>query len=305
MSWDEKDWAYTWITGKQSRINLLLRNFEVEDIDNDDNEVRITIREYNRDVCEFGIMEEQDMIKTAQIYGVMIEHQYLGHNRHCFDYRKEDCILSNIILKSPSPFGKGDLRIHQGLYAKSCKGFICLEISNYERDLKIMNNFLQTLNEKTSNPNFVKIHSTDTLKIEEKRKSEAEKIIKSLENDIKTLHEINHETKYQGFIEFEGKLNRLDALFGNFNPQNKNKDIEVKAVFYTDNPNFYNDDVSASQKIAELAYKYGICIHYGIHIFDYREERCKKDLNNINPLVEFKLRHFIHSYSTYDFLIHS
>ena len=32
MSWDEKDWAYTWITGKQSRINLLFRKFNVEDI---------------------------------------------------------------------------------------------------------------------------------------------------------------------------------------------------------------------------------------------------------------------------------
>lgn len=104
MSWDEKDWAYTWITGKQSRINLLFRKFNVEDITKDNNEVCVTIKEYNRDVCEFGIMAKQDMKKTAQIYGIMIEHRYLGWNRHCFDYRKENCILSNINLKSPSPF---------------------------------------------------------------------------------------------------------------------------------------------------------------------------------------------------------
>lgn len=27
MSWDEKDWAYTWVTGKKERLNLLFRRF--------------------------------------------------------------------------------------------------------------------------------------------------------------------------------------------------------------------------------------------------------------------------------------
>lgn len=301
MSWDEKDWAYTWITGKQSRINLLFRKFNVEDITKDNNEVCVTIKEYNRDVCEFGIMPEQDMKKTAQIYGIMIEHRYLGWNRHCFDYRKENCILSNINLKSPSPFGGGDLNIYRGLGYRSYRGAEWLQISNYKDDLKIMNIYLHGINEKIFNPNSINNYSTNISEFERKRKNEVKRIIKSLENDIKTLHEINHETKYQGYIEFEGKLNRLDSLFGNFNSQNKNKDIEVKAVFYTDNPKFYNNDASTSQKINELACKYGICIHYGTSIFDYRKEQCEKDLNNINPLIEFNLRHFIHSYSTYDF----
>ena len=35
MSWDEKDWAYTWITGKCCRLNLLFRRFIVDEKDED------------------------------------------------------------------------------------------------------------------------------------------------------------------------------------------------------------------------------------------------------------------------------
>lgn len=140
MSWDEKDWAYTWFTGKRCRLNLLFRDFNITDIEEDEKEVNYTIREYDRNVYEFSIMSKEEMDQLAKVYGIMIEYQYLGNYRYCFDYRNKECIFERINLKQ-SGFSSS-LNIHSYMYILKP-----LDVNMFREDLKKLEAFIEYYNE--------------------------------------------------------------------------------------------------------------------------------------------------------------
>ena len=117
MSWDEKDWAYTWITGKCCRLNLLFRRFIVDEKDED--VCRVGFYAYSRELCEMDDMDLQMMETIAKNYGIKIEYQYLGHYRYCFDYTNNE--PKNIDLKTPCPLNNlseplGNRCLHESHY---------------------------------------------------------------------------------------------------------------------------------------------------------------------------------------------
>ena len=87
MSWDEKDWSNTYITGKPERFG----KSEIKDRGYD-NEICHHIKLYGFDVPCLSYPVELDRI--AKSFGVMIEYRYLGGEYHCYDYRDFEPILS-------------------------------------------------------------------------------------------------------------------------------------------------------------------------------------------------------------------
>lgn len=296
MSWDEKDWAYTWITGKRSRLNLLFRRLEIEN--NDDIE-RYTIKEYNRNVYEFGIMDKQEMIQIAQDYGIMIEHQYLGFQCHCFDFRNRKCNFDNIDFRTPPPFHKRNsplLSIHQHNEYNS------LDINKYQKDKLILEDFLIKLKKRLSNKAIDDVYLKE---FENKRIIEIEKIITSLKYDIKKFHNICINPQYWFYTTIEGKLSRLNLLFRKTDKKKIEQDPEVKAIFYAENSDLNLKSKDEFQQIKEIAKTYGICIKLSYHVYDFRDidvEYENIDIEEPTPLNYINIGKFIASVSTFDFI---
>lgn len=294
MSWDEKDWAYTWITGKRCRLKLLFRDFDTYKVsESEEEESCYTIREYDRNVYEFSILSENEMDKTAQDYGIMIEYQYLGHNRYRFDYREKDCIISNINFKESGPFSSS-LRIHS-----SFTRFGKLNIDVFKSDLIKIELFLQSINKRNANNKI--ILETQILK------KQGEEIVKSIKRDLITFSDIknNYDCYFYTFI--TGKLSRLNSLFRvkekNIKSFN-NDDKEVEAIFFANNLSYKEKSEDELQIINEIAKTYGICIKMGFYIYDYRNEIC--NLDNINnkersPLNNINIGKYISTYSTFEY----
>ncbi|WP_300225110.1 hypothetical protein [uncultured Bacteroides sp.] len=294
MSWDEKDWAYTWITGKRCRLKLLFRDFDTYKVsESEEEEICYTIREYDRNVYEFSILSENEMDKTAQDYGIMIEYQYLGHNRYRFDYREKDCIISNINLKKTGPFSSS-LRIHSSLTM-----FGKLNIDIFKSDLNKIELFLQSIKKKNVN-NKINLE-TQILK------KQGEIIVKSIKRDLITFKNINNDYNCYFYTFITGKLTRLNSLFRvrekdiySFN----NDDKEVEAIFFAKNLSYMEKSEDELQIINEIAKTYCICIKIGFYIYDYRDEIC--NLNNIDikeqsPLNDINIGKYISTYSTFEY----
>lgn len=294
MSWDEKDWAYTWITGKRCRLKLLFRDFDTYKVsESEEEESCYTIREYDRNVYEFSILSENEMDKTAQDYGIMIEYQYLGHNRYRFDYREKDCIISNINFKESGPFSSS-LRIHS-----SFTRFGKLNIDVFKSDLIKIELFLQSINKRNANNKI--ILETQILK------KQGEEIVKSIKRDLITFSDIknNYDCYFYTFI--TGKLSRLNSLFRvkekNIKSFN-NDDKEVEAFFFANNLNYKEKSEDELQIINEIAKTYGICIKMGFYIYDYRDEKCSLndiDIKEQSPLNNINIGKYISTYSTFEY----
>ncbi len=291
MSWDEKDWAYTWFTGKRSRLNLLFRRLNIDD--NDDIE-KYTIKEYDRNVYEFGIMDRQEMEQVAKDYGIMIEHQFLGHQRHCFDYREKRCNLDSINFRTPPPFDISSFSIHQPYQYRS------LNINLLKEEKKRLEDFLTKINKKLPN-----INTDDTKEIELKRIAEVEKIIELLKNDITSFHDTKNNPQYWFYSEIEGKRNRLNLLFRNKKIEKAEDDSDVKAIFYAENSDLSIKSKNELQQIKEIAETYGICIKLSHHVYDFRDNDVEYeniDIEEPTPLNYINIGKFIASVSTFDFI---
>ena len=293
MSWDEKDWAYTWITGKRSRLNLLFRRLDIDD--NDDIE-KYTIKEYDRNVYEFGIMDKQEMEQVAQDYGIMIEHQYLGFQRHCFDFRNRKCNFENIDFRESSPFYNSPLSIHQHYE------YYSLDINKFKKDKLILEDSLIKIKKRLSNKD---IDDAYLKEIENKRILEIEKIITSLKYDIKIFHNININSEHWFYSTIKGKLSRLNLLFRKTNEKVTEQDPEVKAIFYAENSDLDLKSNDEFQQIKEIAKTYGICIKLSYHVYDFRDidvEYENIDIEEPTPLNYINIGKFIASVSTFDFI---
>lgn len=296
MSWDDKDWAYTWITGKRSLLNLLFRRLEIDD--NDDIE-KYTIKEYDRNVYEFDIMDKQEMEQVAQDYGIMIEHQYLGFERHCFDFRNRKCNFENIDFRNPPPFYQRNcplLSIHQDYE------YYSLDINKLRKDKLILDDFLIKIKKRLSDKDIEDVYLNE---IENKRIKEIEKIETSLRYDIKTFHNVRINPKHWFYSTIEGKLSRLNLLFRKTDKKRTEQDPEVKAIFYAENSDLNLKSEDEFLQIKEIAKTYGICIKLSYHVYDFRKNNIEHENINIEeptPLNYINIGKFIASVSTFDLI---
>lgn len=293
MSWDEKDWAYTWITGKRCRLNLLFRDFVITD--ELEAESCHTIYEYNRNVDEFGIMDKQEMQKVARDYGIMIEHQYLGYQRHRFDYRDNNCILDNIDLRNPSPFRKGE-SLHLYQYRQMLpNGF--RNLSKYWKDdLKTLETFLQKSKEQYYVDRFIG-------PVEKKRVEFAKNLIGHLKQDILMFCNIKDDVRKAFFTSIKGEKYRMNLLFRKSFLEDEIEHSEVEAIFYANRP-YLNKNANGHLLIEEIAKMYGICIKSDYYTYDYRERCCQIeniDVNTLSPLDSINIGNFVSSLSTFEY----
>lgn len=294
MSWDEKDWAYTWITGKRYRLNLLFRDFT--STDELEEERRHTIYEYNRNVYEFGIMDKEKMQEVARIYGVMIEYQYLGYHRYRFDYRANNCMLNSIDLRSRPPFGKGSLHLYN---YKQGSNFSCdLNIVYFENDLRQLEKFVQ----KSQKLTFL-VGSIDS--VVKKRIEVANELIRRLKQDVLIFNSAKGNSISYYFTLIKGETFRLDLLFRKRSSKSEMNLSEAEAILYA-NHSYVEKKESELLQVRQIAEVYGIYIKLGYHIFDFRHERCQ--LENINldsssPLNIVNIGNFVSSLSTFDFTL--
>ncbi len=291
MSWDEKDWAFTWITGKRYRLNLLFRDFTITD--KLETESCHTIYKYGgRNVDEF---DEQEMQKVARDYGIMIEHQFLGGPRSCFDYRTNDCILSNIDLRNPSPF-RGEPSQNEALTLYSCKRMWPSGPRDMSRffkgDLKTLETFLQKSKEQHYIDRFIEL-------VEKKRVEVAKELIRLLKQDILMFCNIEGDSSSGSFTSIKGEGSRLNLLFRKLVFKDEIEHSEVEIVFYA--PHFCKNELPQLKKIAEM---YGIYIESDLYVYDYRNNRCQFeniDLNTLSPLDSINIGSFVSSLSRFDF----
>lgn len=197
MSWDEKDWAYTWVTGKKERLNLLFRRFV---FDEKDETVEICCTFYS---CSRGLNELNDedlriMETIAKSYGVMIEYQYLGSHRYCFDYKNKEPRYIDLTTSCPlkllsEPLGRQQYKgcssyqfnAESNLYLyKYSKNFT---ESEFMADLTTVESFLLNIQKKLSNEKFVNNVPAAVIELERKKQADAESIIKSLKESIAAL----------------------------------------------------------------------------------------------------------------------
>ncbi len=197
MSWDEKDWAYTNITGKRYRLNLLFRRF-VFDEEDEDAEINFSFYAYSRELCEMSDMDLHMMETIAENYGIKIEYQYLGHYRYCFDYTNKE--PKNIDLKTRCPLFCLSEPLGNVLWFSN-KSFydIGSNLSIYKRrnvdltekdlkeDLAIVESYLLKILKKLSNEKFVAHAPAAVIELERKKQADAESIIKSLKESIAAL----------------------------------------------------------------------------------------------------------------------
>lgn len=291
MSWDEKDWAYTWITGKRCRLNLLFRDFT--STDELDVESCHTIYEYGRNVYEFGIMDKEDMQEIARIYGVMIEYQYLDYHRYCFDYRTHNCILNSIDLRNRSPFKNGSLQLY--IYKPGSCVYSDLNITYFEKDLRKLEEFVRKSREITSLNESIE-------SIEWKRVEVANELIRRLRQDIIMFSNAKGDSPSFYFTFIKGEIYRLNLLFRK-QPFTSEMDYsEAEVVLYA-NHSYLNKKESELLQIKQIAKTYGIYIKLGYYIYDFRHERCR--LENINldlssPLNSINIGNIVSSLSTFD-----
>lgn len=296
MSWDEKDWAYTWITGKRSRINLLFRRFEIFDIDDDIEEVH-TIKEYDRDVYEFSIMDKKEMDNVARDYGIMIEYRYLGGRVHCFDYRNYECHFAKIDFRNPPPFENSSLRIYQH------DRYNRIDISVFEKDKMILEEFLAKIEEKLSKTACY--NNTCIKRQEYKRINEAKKILKLLKDDIFVFSNIYNNSKCWFYTTIIGKRSRLNLLFRNSDEYESDDDPEENAILYANDVDINLMTRNEFIQINNIAKTYGIYIELNCHVYDYRSrfiEYKKIDINKKSPLKDVNLGIFIASFSTFNYI---
>lgn len=295
MSWDEKDWAFTWITGKRYRLNLLFRNFTMTgDLEA---EICHTIYEYGRNVEAFRIMDEQEMRKVARDYGIMIEHQFLGPPIDCcFDYRDNDCIFSNIDLRNRSPFKKQS--DFESLYLYSCKRIWPSGPRDMSRrfksDLETLETFLQKSKKQHYTDGFIEL-------AEKKRVEVAKELIRLLKQDILMFCNIEGDTSKAFFTSIKGENSRLNLLFRKLIFKDEIEHSEAEIVFYA--THFCMDELPRLKEIAEM---YGIYINseFHAHVYDYRDNRCQFeniDVNTLSPLDSINIGSPVLSLSRFDF----
>lgn len=122
MSWDEKDWAYTWITGKRYcftlikgetyRLDLLFRKRSSKSEMNLSEAEAILYANHS-----YVEKKESELLKVrqiAEIYGIYIQ---LGY--HIYDFRHERCQLENINMDSLSPLNI----VNIGIFVSSLSTF--------------------------------------------------------------------------------------------------------------------------------------------------------------------------------------
>ncbi len=80
MSWDEKDWSNTTITGIPERYGVSKIS---EKVNNSEISHEIFLRDFN--IPDLGNAIELE--KIAKLFGVMIEYRYLGGYKYCYDFR--------------------------------------------------------------------------------------------------------------------------------------------------------------------------------------------------------------------------
>ncbi|MCE8480904.1 hypothetical protein J8869_00985 [Bacteroides uniformis] len=287
MSWDEKDWAYTWFTGKRCRLNLLFRDFNITDIEEDEKEVNYTIREYDRNVYEFSIMSKEEMDQLAKVYGIMIEYQYLGNYRYCFDYRNKECIFERINLKQ-SGFSSS-LNIHSYMYILKP-----LDVNMFREDLKKLEAFIEYYNEKIF---YNKINIEKKIMIEQARN-----IIKSLKQDISTFNNIDFKLNNYSFAKISGEYSRLNLLFGKDTILFRDLE-EVEAVFYIKDSDIKKKSEEEFLYIRKIAETYGLCIKLSHHCYDFRQNKCISNnlkVEGLSPLSNIYIGEYIASFSTYE-----
>lgn len=289
MSWDEKDWAYTWFTGKRCRLNLLFRDFNITDIEEDEKEVNYTIREYDRYVYEFSIMSKEEMDQLAKVYGIMIEYQYLGNYRYCFDYRNKECIFERINLKQSTG-------LQSSLYINSYMDFFLtpLNVNIFNKDLKKLEAFIEHYKEEKF---YNKINIEKKIMIEQARH-----IIKSLKQDISTFNNIDFKLNNKSFTKISGEYSRLNLLFRKdtilFNDLE-----EVEAVFYIKDSDIKKKSEEEFSYIREIAETYGLCIKLSYHCYDFRQNKCISNnlkAEGLSPLSNIYIGEYIASFSTYE-----
>ena len=295
MSWDEKDWAYTWITGKRCRLNLLFRDFT--STDELDVESCHTIYEYDRNVYEFGIMDKEEMQEVARIYGIMIEYQYLGNYRYRFDYRANNCVLNSIDLRELSPFRKASLQLYN--YKPGSNVSMDLNITHFENDLCTLEKFVQ------KSQGIVPLDESIE-SIEKKRVGVANELIRCLRQDILTFGNTKgHEEKFY-FTFIRGEIYRLNLLFRKQFSKNEIDHSEVEAVFYINYSYNSRDEEELLLLIKQIAEIYGIYIKFGYHSYDFRHERCQLEninLDSLSPLKSINIGNLVSSLSTFDISI--
>ena len=291
MSWDENDWAYTWITGKRCRLNLLFRDFT--STDELDVELCHTIYEYDRNVYEFGIMDKEDMQEIARIYGVMIEYQYLDYHRYCFDYRTHNCILNSIDLRNQSPFRKASLQLY--IYKPGSHVYSDLNITYFENDLRKLEEFVRKSHEITFLNESIE-------SIERKRVEVANELIRRLRQDILMFSDATGDSSSFYFTFIKGEIYRLNLLFRKQAFTNEMDYSEAEVVFYA-NHSYLNKKESEFLQIKQIAKTYGVCIKLGYYVYDFRHERCRLEnisLDLSSPLNSINIGSIVLSLSTFD-----
>lgn len=100
MSWDEKDWSYTWITGMPERFGIFSERFDPfeETTKTNSGEIEHYIYLYGWHVpCIVNCTLGAEKLKTiARLFGVKIEHRFCGSYNPiiCYDYRSGKAVLT-------------------------------------------------------------------------------------------------------------------------------------------------------------------------------------------------------------------
>lgn len=90
MSWDEKDWSSTWITGKPERFGKF----------------RVMVSRGEKEACHkiylcgwhvpcLSDLELNKLDEIAKLFGVMIEYRFLCGYIYTYDYRNIEPILNS------------------------------------------------------------------------------------------------------------------------------------------------------------------------------------------------------------------
>lgn len=92
MSWDEKDWSHTWITGIPERFGNSPKRGNKDEIIN--GKRVYTLFQYDRDVCDLSYGNQCKLEQIAKEFGVKIKFQYLSNPSYCFDYSDSNPTIS-------------------------------------------------------------------------------------------------------------------------------------------------------------------------------------------------------------------
>ena len=99
MSWDEKDWSRTWITGIPERFGKSPQRAKDTIING---ERVCTIFQCSRDVCDLSYIEEMKLKEVAKTFGIMIEYQYISGPIYRVDYRNSKPTIDENEMKERS-----------------------------------------------------------------------------------------------------------------------------------------------------------------------------------------------------------